>query len=48
MSIPCNPVTYYQNTNLDTQVNSYVRLAQRIGFQLGAPVLKLEVTQDIV
>lgn len=48
MSIPCNPVSYYYNTNLDTKINSYNRLAQRIGFQLGAPVLKLEVTQDIV
>ena len=34
--------------SLNTKIDSYNRLAQRIGFQLGAPVLKLEITQDIV
>jgi hypothetical protein len=48
MSTLCNSVSTYYNTNLNTKIDSYNRLAQRIGFQLGAPVLKLEVTQDIV
>jgi len=48
MATLCNPISAYYNTNLDTKIDSYNRLAQRIGFQLGAPVLKLEITQDIV
>jgi len=44
----CQPLSTYYNTQLQTNVETYDRLGQRIGFQLGAPVLKLEATQDMV
>lgn len=47
-SILCQPLSTYENTQLQTNVSTFDRLGQRIGFQLGAPVLKLEATQDMV
>lgn len=44
----CKPISAYYNTHLQTNVSTFDRLGQRIGFQLGAPVLKLEATQDMV
>ena len=44
----CNitPVSAFQTTNLNSKINTYSRLADRIVRALGAPLIKIELHQD--
>jgi hypothetical protein len=44
----CNitPVSAFQTTNLNSKINTYSRLADRIVRALGAPLIKVELHQD--
>jgi small nuclear ribonucleoprotein (snRNP)-like protein len=48
MPSSCNitPVSAFQSTNLNSKIDSYCRLADRIVRSLGAPLISVEVHQD--
>jgi len=46
MSCSITPITAFQSTNLNSRIDSYSRLADRIVRMLGAPLISVETHQD--
>jgi hypothetical protein len=46
MSCLLTPITAFQSTNLNSRIDSYSRLADRIVRMLGAPLISVETHQD--